>query len=126
MIRSMANRRTDGRENRSEPEIIPPDRPRDERLRGKSHIWVSIEQGGSRSVYIRQPGLFTVILLALLFGLIMAAVLAVFLGTFLILVPAVVIIVFAFIVSGMARAYFNRLWSSRTAEGGRDDSDARR
>jgi hypothetical protein len=122
----MANRPTDGRENRSEPEIMSPDRLRDERLRGTSHIWVSIEQGGRRRVYIRQPGLFTVILLVLLFGVIMAAVLAIFLGTFLILVPAVIVIVFAFIVTGMMRVYFNRIWSSRTAGGGRDDSDAHR
>ncbi len=125
-FRNMANRPTDGRENRSEPEIIPPDRARGEPLRGKAHIWVSIEQGGAHRAYIRQPGFFTVILLLLLFGVLMAAVLAVFLGTFLILVPAAIIIVFAFIVAGMVRAYFNRLWSSRTAGGGRDDSDARR
>ena len=122
----MANRPTDGRENRSEPEIMSPDRLRGERLRGTSHIWVSIEQGGHRRVYIRQPGLFTVILLVLLFGVVMAAVLAIFLGTFLILVPAVIVIVFAFIVTGMMRVYFNRLWSSRSAGGGRDDSDTHR
>jgi hypothetical protein len=122
----MANRPTDGRENRSEPEIMSPDRLRGERLRGTSHVWVSIEQGGRRRVYIRQPGLFTVILLVLLFGVVMAAVLAIFLGTFLILVPAVIVIVFAFIVKGMMRVYFNRLWSSRTAGGGWDDSDAHR
>jgi hypothetical protein len=74
----MANRPTDGRENRSEPEIMSPDRLRGERLRGTSHIWVSIEQGGHRRVYIRQPGLFTVILLVLLFGVVMAGVLATF------------------------------------------------
>jgi uncharacterized membrane protein len=85
-----------------------------------------IEQGGRRRVYIRQPGLFTVILLVLLLGVVMAAVLAIFLGTFLILIPAVIVIVFAFIVTGMMRVYFNRLWSSRTAGGGRDDSDAHR
>jgi hypothetical protein len=117
----MANRPTDGRENLSEPEIMSPDRLRGERLRGTSHIWVSIAH---RRVYIRQPGLFTVILLVLLFGVGMAAVLAILLGTFLILVPAVIVIVFAFIVTGMMRVYFNRLWSSRTAGGGWDDSDA--
>jgi hypothetical protein len=120
----MANRPTDGRENLSEPEIMSPDRLRGERLRGTSHIWVSNEQGGHRRLYIGQPGLFTVILLVLLFGVVMAAVLAIFLGTFLILVPAVIVIVFTMIVAGMMRVYFNRLWSSRTAGGGWDDSDA--
>jgi uncharacterized membrane protein len=120
----MANRPTDGRENLSEPEIMSPDRLRSERLRGTSHIWVSNEQGGHRRLYIGQPGLFTVILLVLLFGVVMAAVLAIFLGTFLILVPAVIVIVFTMIVAGMMRVYFNRLWSSRTAGGGWDDSDA--
>jgi len=120
----MANRPTDGRDKLSEPEIMSPDRLRGEHLRGTSHIWVSIEQGGHRRLYIRQPGLFTVILLVLLFGVVMTAVLAIFLGTFLILVPVVIVIVFAMIVAGMMRVYFNRLWSSRTAGGGWDDSDA--
>jgi len=120
----MANRPTDGRDKLSEPEIMSPDRLRGEHLRGTSHIWVSIEQGGHRRLYIRQPGLFTVILLVLLFGVVMTAVLAIFLGTFLILVPVVIVIVFAMIVAAMMRVYFNRLWSSRTAGGGWDDSDA--
>jgi hypothetical protein len=122
----MANRLTNGRENLSEPEIMSPDRLRGERLRGTSRLWLSIEQGGHRRVYIRQPGLFTVILLVLLFGVVVAAVLAIFLGTFLILVPAVIVIVFAFIVTGMMRLYFNRLWSSPTAGRGWHDSDAHR
>jgi len=122
----MANRPTDGRENRSKPEIMSPDRLRGEHLRGTSHIWMWIQQRGRRRVYIRQPGLFTVIFLVLLFGVVMAAVLAIFLGTFLILAPAVIVIVFAFIVIGMMRVYLNQLWSGRTAGGGRDDSDAHR
>ena len=120
----MANRPTDGRDKLSEPEIMSPDRLRGEHLRGTSHIWVPIEQGGYRRLYIRQPGLFTVILLVLLFGVVMAAVLLIFLGMFLILVPAVIVIGFAMIVAAMMRVYFNRLWSSRTAGGGWDDSDA--
>ena len=120
----MANRPTDGRDKLSEPEIMSPDRLRGEHLRGTSHIWVPIEQGGYRRLYIRQPGLFTVIRRVLLFGVVMAAVLLIFLGMFLILVPAVIVIGFAMIVAAMMRVYFNRLWSSRTAGGGWDDSDA--
>ena len=120
----MANRPTDGRDKLSEPEIMSPDRLRGEHLRGTSHIWVPIEQGGYRRLYIRQPGLFTVILLVLLFGVVMAAVLLIFLGMFLILVPAVIVIVFAMTVAGMMRVYFNRRWSSRTAGCGWDDSNA--
>jgi hypothetical protein len=62
--------------------------------------------------------------LVLLFGVVIAAVLAIFLGAFLILVPAVIVIVFAMTVAGMMRVYFNRLWSSRTAGCGWDDSNA--
>jgi TM2 domain-containing membrane protein YozV len=122
----MANPPTDGRGSGPEPEIIPPDRARREFPGDKSHIWVSIEQGGAHRLYIRQPGFFTIILLLLLIGVILAALIAVFLGAFLILVPAVIIIVFALVGAAMVRAYFNRLWSSRTTGGSRDDLDIRR
>ena len=109
----MANRPTDGRDKLSEPEIMSPDRLRGEHLRGTSHIWVPIEQGGYRRLYIRQPGLFTVILLVLLFGVAMAAVLLIFLGMFLILVPAAIVIVFAMIVAAMSSTIAVRLVSGR-------------
>jgi hypothetical protein len=113
----MANRPPNSPESRSEPEVIPPDRTRLERGRGASGIWVSIEEGGRRRIHIAQPGLFTTILLALFFGVVVAAMLALFLGTFLILVPAIIVIVFALIVAGIARGYFNRIWSRRIKVG---------
>jgi hypothetical protein len=108
----MANRPPNSPERRREPEIIAPDR-----ARGASRVRVSIEEGGRRRVHFAQLGLFTTILLTLLFGVVVAAMLALFLGAFLILVPAIILIVFALIVAGIARGYFNRLWSGRIKEG---------
>ena len=64
------------------------------RARCLAHL-VSIEEGRRRRIQIAQPGLFTTILLALFFGVVVAAMLALFLGTFPILVRAIIVIVFA-------------------------------
>jgi hypothetical protein len=114
----MEDQPTAAPDNRREPEIIAPDGTSGEHSRGGSRIWVSIEEGGRRRIHVAQPGLFATVLLVLLFGVVVAEMLALFLGAFLILIPTTIAIVFALIIVGLLRGYFNRLWTGRTSRRG--------
>ena len=104
----MANPPADGSPPRSEPEIIPPDRTRGEQRRGASRIFVSIEDGGQQHIHVARLGPFAAILLALLFGVIGIVLAVLFVGTVLIIVPAIILIVFALIAVGILRNRFGR------------------
>jgi hypothetical protein len=92
---------------RSEPEIIPPDRPR-----GRGRIWVSAdEHTGSHRVYVAQPGPFTIILALAVLGLIALVMLIVLLSVALIWIPLVVVLVAAFVLTMYWRRF--RLWLAR-------------
>ena len=83
-----------GKEPRSEPEIIPP-----------GHA----ERGSERvRVYIAKPGPLGTILVILIVGLLSAALLVLLLGALLIWLPVVVLFVTGAIVVGLLRVYFRR------------------
>ena len=93
---------------RSEPEIIPPhggDRGR--------RVWVSVEDhAGTHRIYVTRPGPLSIILALVVAGLVLAAIVLVLLGAVLIWIPAVILIVGAFLLSGYIRYYWRRfrLW----------------
>jgi hypothetical protein len=93
---------------RSEPEIIPPGAdggPQSE----FSGIWIRVdERDGVRRVYLKRPGLFSIILTLLGISLIVAVVLVLLAGLMLIWLPLAIIIVGAFLFSGYARYYWYR------------------
>ena len=98
---------------RSEPEIIPPGQ-RDRR--DPSHVFISIdENGGTRRVYIAQPGPFTIILALAIIGLIGVVVLIVLLSVALIWIPVVIALVAAFVASVTFRHWLRRfrIWWDR-------------
>jgi hypothetical protein len=99
---------------RFEPEIIPPGQ-RDRR--DPSHVFVSIdENGGTRRVYMTQPGPLTIILALAVLGLIGVVALIVLLSVALIWIPVVLALVAAFVASVMFRHWLHRLrtwWARR-------------
>ncbi len=99
---------------RSEPEIIPPGRPgRDARPR----IFVSVDEdnGGTRRVYMAQPGPFTIILALAVLALIAGIMLIVLLSVALIWIPVVIVLIAAFVLSVTFRQYWWRFrnWLGR-------------
>ena len=98
---------------RSEPEIIPPGR---QDRRDPSHVFISIdENGGTRRVYLAQPGPFTIILALAIIGLIGVVVLIVLLSVALIWIPVVIALVAAFVASVTFRHWLHRfrIWWAR-------------
>ena len=64
---------------RVEPEILPPDRSSDGRIR-----WEAVNQHGTHRVYVTRLGPFGMFGFVLLFGVVVAALIALFLGALLI------------------------------------------
>ena len=94
---------------RSEPEIIPPDRP-GRRERG---IWVSVhdDDEGPRRVFVAQPGPFTIILALAVLGLIGVVMLILLLSVAVIWIPVVIVLIAAFMLSIYWRRF--RAWLGR-------------
>ncbi len=94
---------------RSEPEIIPPDRPGGNDRGG---IWVSVDDNdGPRRVFIARPGPFTIILGLAILGLIGVVMLIVLLSVAVIWIPFVIVLIAAFVASVYWRRF--RAWLAR-------------
>ena len=91
---------------RSEPEILPPERPgRNDR----GGIWVSVDDNdGPRRVFIARPGPFTIILALAVLALIAMVMLIVLLSVAVIWIPVVIVLVAAFVLSVYWRRF--RMW----------------
>jgi hypothetical protein len=98
---------------RSEPEIIPPGQSG---RRDRPGIFVSVdENGGTRRVYIAQPGPFTIILALAVLALIAGIMLIVLLSVAVIWIPVVILLIAAFVLSVTFRQYWWRFrnWLAR-------------
>jgi len=94
---------------RSEPEIIPPDRPSQYDHGG---IWVSVdENGGSRRFYMARPSPLMIILGLAILGLIGVVMLIVLLSVAVIWIPFVIVLIAAFVASMYWRRF--RMWLAR-------------
>jgi hypothetical protein len=96
------------RSPRSEPEIIPPDRTRNDSMRGRPGPWVSMHAHGTQRVYVGRVGPLGIVLLALLIGTLAALVFIILLGAFLIWIPVAILLFVAFIAGGIMRRYLRR------------------
>jgi hypothetical protein len=90
----------------SEPEIIPP--PAGTRLRDRDAMRISVNERGTRRIYVTRLGPFSLILLALGICLLAALVLVLAIGTFLIWIPVVALLVTATMISALLRQLFHR------------------
>lgn len=94
---------------RSEPEIIPPGQSG---RRGRGGIWVSVdENGGTRRIYMAQPGPFTIMLALAILGLIAMVMLILLLSVAVIWIPVVIVLIAAFMLSIYWRRF--KLWLAR-------------
>jgi hypothetical protein len=95
---------------RSEPEIIPPGQSGQHRRPG---IFVSVDEdnGGTRRVYIAQPGPFTIILALAVLALIAGIMLILLLSVAVIWIPLVILLIAAFVLSVTFRHYWWRFRS---------------
>lgn len=94
---------------RSEPEIIPPDRPGQYDHGG---IWVSVDDNdGPRRVFIARPSPFAIILGLAILGLIGVVMLIVLLSVAVIWIPFVIVLIAAFVASMYWRRF--KLWLAR-------------
>jgi hypothetical protein len=95
---------------RVEPEIIPPD-PRRGARGGFDSVFIRVEEGddGIRRVTLKKPGPFTIVLILLAAGLLVAIVLLLLAGLVLLWIPLVIAgIVFA-LFSGSLRGAWQRV-----------------
>lgn len=92
---------------RSEPEIIPPDRPDPWTERGR--IWVRVDRGGWRT-FGPMPGALALVLALLAGGLTFAVILLILLGAVLFVVPAVIVAILVMVVAGSLRGRWRRLF----------------
>ena len=91
---------------RSEPEIIPPDRTRDEELRRATRVWS--DGAGYHRVYVGRVGPLGILLIALAASAIAILLFLFVVGAFLIWIPIVGLIVAALILSSLLRSLFSR------------------
>jgi hypothetical protein len=91
-----------------EPEIIPPDRNRDDPVHGRREPWMSSGGYGTRRIYIRRVGPGGILLFALMIGTLAAVVFFILLGAFLIWIPIAMLLFVAAIVGGLMRRYLVR------------------
>lgn len=91
---------------RSEPEIIPPDRGRDDELRRAPRVWS--DGLGYHRVYVGRIGPLGIFLIALAGSAVAILLLLFVVGAFLIWIPVVGLIVAALILSSMLRSLFQR------------------
>ena len=91
----------------SEPEIIPPGKAGgNDRAR---RLWITMdEQGGTRRIYVAQPGPFTIVLALAVLALIAAVMLIVLLSVALIWIPIVIVLIVTFVLSVTFRQYWWR------------------
>ncbi len=98
---------------RSEPEIIPPDRPgRNEHAR----IFISVDENGNeRRIYMARPGPFTIVLALAILALIAVVMLIVLLSVAVIWIPVVIVLTIVFVLSVVVRQYWWRFqaWRAR-------------
>jgi hypothetical protein len=113
----MTNRETPesgGSRPRSEPEIIPPG---ESGRSSRPRIFVSVDEdnGGTRRVYIAQPGPFTIILALAVLALIAGIMLILLLSVAVIWIPLVILLIAAFVLSVTFRQYWWRFrnWLGR-------------
>jgi hypothetical protein len=89
---------------RSEPEIIlPGEALKSSRMRTFGHF------RGAQRIYIAKIGPFSVILVALTIGILLAVLLVFLLGALLFFIPLVGLLVAAAIISGVFRSSFHRV-----------------
>ena len=88
---------------RSEPEIIPPDRSGQGRMR-----WESVDQHGTHRIYVSRVGPFSIFGFVLLFGVAVAALIALFLGAVLIALPVIAVLIVIAIVANLLRPRYPR------------------
>jgi hypothetical protein len=89
---------------RSEPEILPPERPDDARMREAR--WERLDADGTYRLRVVKLGPVGATLLAAGIGVASAVLIVLVLGTLLILIPIVGLIVAAVIIAGLLRGYF--------------------
>jgi hypothetical protein len=83
---------------RSEPEIIPPDRPGYGRVR-----WDSVDQYGQHRIYVRRIGPFSIFGFVLVFGFVVAALLALLLGAVLVALPIAALLLAGGLIASLLR-----------------------
>jgi hypothetical protein len=91
---------------RHEPEIIPPDRVRDDDLRRATGMFGNA--GGTHRIYVTRIGPFGVFLIAFVAAALPILILVFLIGTFLIWIPIVGLLVAAAILSSFFRLMFQR------------------
>jgi len=92
---------------RSEPEIIPPDRIREDDARRAAHQWSFQNAGGFERIYVTRIGPFGMFLLALAGGALAILFLLFIVGAFLIWIPIVGLMVTIAILSSLLRSFFH-------------------
>jgi hypothetical protein len=97
-----------GEKPRAEPEIIPPDRGDRQSRSGAAGIYVFVDGGGIRHIYVARLGPRGIFVIALMIGILFAMMLVLVLGAFLIWIPLVGLLVAAAIISSLLRAYFRQ------------------
>lgn len=90
---------------RAEPEIIPPGRDRASAWGQTSWMWVSVDPRHGPRVHIGKPGALTLLVMALLAGVVAAVAFFVLLGAALLAVPAAIIVAGALFLSSLRRGY---------------------
>jgi hypothetical protein len=93
-------------EQRSEPEIIPPDHTGQRSAHTSSRARVFINSHGTERIYIATPGPLGIILVALVASILSAVLLILLLGAFLIWLPLLVFFIAGAVVSGILRRKF--------------------
>jgi hypothetical protein len=95
---------------RVEPEIIPP-RGRDHLHGGFDSLFIRVEQGddGIRRIYLKKPGPFTIILILLAAGAVVALFFLLLAGLMLLWIPLVIAGVLFAVFSVSARDLWSRL-----------------
>jgi hypothetical protein len=91
---------------RSEPEIIPPDRVREEEMRRAARLWS--DRVGYQRIYVGRVGPFGFFLIALAASAIAILLFLFVIGAFLIWIPIVGLVVAALILSSLLRSLFQR------------------
>jgi hypothetical protein len=95
-------------EPRSEPEIIPPDRPT---AAWAHRTWMRSSSGFDREsqrIYVAKLGPFSLLLLLLVIGLLIAAGLVFVLGAVLVWIPVAVLLAAAAVLGGALRWFMQR------------------
>lgn len=100
------NRTRADSESRSEPEIIPPRAAA--RSQQRDATWISLDEHGTRRIYVTKLGPFGIIVLALAVGLVAALLLVLLVGALLLWIPVVAVLVTAAIISALLRSPFRR------------------